>query len=323
MKAIVQREYGPPMHTLALEDVPEPKIDQDQVLVQVHAAGVNALDWHLVTGRPSILRIAGNGLRRPKQTGVGRDVAGTVIAVGASVTRFQPGDEVFGVGPGTFAEKVATKEDNLAPKPRELTFVEAAAIPIAAVTALQGVRDRGEIEAGQHVLVTGASGGVGTFAVQVAKADGAEVTGVCSTRNLDLVRSLGADHLIDYTRDPVVSGGEGYDLIVDIAGRPSLRACRQALAADGTLVLLGGEGGRRLGPLPRMARAWLLFLGGRRSVRFLDAKVTRESLQEVAALVEAGKVRAAIDRTYTLASAPEAVRYLEEGHTRGKVVIEP
>lgn len=322
MKAIVQREYGPPMQVLTLEDVPEPAVGDGEVLVDVHAAGVNALDWHLVTGVPYLVRIAGNGLRRPKRSGVGRDVAGTVAAVGASVSRFQPGDEVFGVGLGTFAEQVATKEDNLVHKPAAVSFVEAAAVPIAAVTAIQGLRDRGNVQSGQRVLITGASGGVGTFAVQLAKAHGAEITAVCSTRNQDLARSIGADHVIDYSRDPVVQGGEGYDLIVDIAGRPPLRATRRALDADGTLVTLGGEGDRMLGPLPRMARAFLLFRVGRRSVRFLDAKVTRSVLEELAGLLQAGQLTAVIDRTYPLASAPEAVRYLEEGHTQGKVVIE-
>jgi NADPH:quinone reductase-like Zn-dependent oxidoreductase len=322
VKAITQREYGPPMQVLTLDDVPEPAVGDGEVLVDVHAAGVNALDWHLVTGVPSLVRIAGNGLRRPKRSGVGRDLAGTVAAVGGSVTRFKPGDEVFGVGLGTFAEQVATKEDNLVHKPAAVSFVDAAAVPIAAVTALQGLRDRGNLQPGQRVLITGASGGVGTFAVQLAKAEGAEVTAVCSTRNQTLARTIGADHAIDYSQGPVVHGGEDYDLIVDIAGRPPLRATRRALNASGTLVTLGGEGGRVLGPLPRMARAFLLFRVGGRSVRFLDAKVTRSVLDEVAGALEAGHLTPVIDRTFPLASAPEAVRYLEEGHTQGKVVVE-
>jgi NADPH:quinone reductase-like Zn-dependent oxidoreductase len=220
MKAIVQREYGPPLEVLRYEDVDVPQVGDGQVLVRVRAAGVNALDWHLVTGEPKIMRVVGMGLRRPKRSGVGRDVAGVVEAVGDGVTRFQPGDEVFGWCAGAFAELVLTREDSLVSRPSNVTFEQAAAVPVAAITALQGLRDRGEVSQGDQVLITGASGGVGTFAVQLAKHLGAEVTAVCSTRNLELVRSIGADHVVDYTQEDFTSSGTRYDVILDIAGRP-------------------------------------------------------------------------------------------------------
>jgi NADPH:quinone reductase-like Zn-dependent oxidoreductase len=321
MKAIVQREYGAPLEVLRLEDVDDPRPGDGEVLVRVRAAGVNALDWHLVTGEPTIMRIAGMGLRRPKRSGVGRDVAGVVEAVGPGATRFRTGDEVFGWCDGAFAELVVTGEDSLVPKPANVTFEEAAATPVAAITALQGLRDQGEAQPGQQVLITGASGGVGTFAVQLAKHLGAEVTAVCSTRNLELVRSIGADHAVDYTRQDFTQSGHRYDVILDIAGRPSLRGCRRSLKPGGRLVLAGGEGGRWLGPLPRMGRALLLGLLGDREVRAFEAKENREDTLELAGLLEAGDLVPVLDRTYDLAAAPEAVRYLEEGHTQGKVVV--
>jgi NADPH:quinone reductase-like Zn-dependent oxidoreductase len=321
MKAIIQRDYGRPLEVLRLEDVDDPQPGDGEVLVRVRAAGVNALDWHLVTGEPTIMRIAGMGLRRPKRSGVGRDVAGVVEAVGPGVTRFRTGDAVFGWCAGAFAELVVTGEDSLVPKPANVTFEQAAAVPVAAITALQGLRDQGEAQPGQQVLITGASGGVGTFAVQLAKHLGAEVTAVCSTRNLDLVRSIGADHVVDYTREDVTSRGHRYDVIVDIAGRPSLLGCRRSLEPGGRLVLAGGEGGRWLGPLPRTGWALLLGRFGNRKVRAFVAKENREDTLELAALLEAGDLVPVLDRTYDLAGAPEAVRYLEEGHTQGKVVI--
>jgi NADPH:quinone reductase-like Zn-dependent oxidoreductase len=323
MKAVVQREYGPPLEVLRLEDVDEPTPGNGEVLVRVRAAGVNALDWHLVTGEPTIMRLVGMGLRRPKRPGVGRDVAGVVEAVGQGVTRFRPGDEVFGWCAGAFAELVVTGEDRLVPKPANVTFEQAAAIPVAAITALQGLRDQGEVEPGQQVLITGASGGVGTFAVQLAKHLGAEVTAVCSTRNLDLVRSIGADHAVDYTREDFTRSGQRYDAILDIAGRPALLGCRRTLKPGGRLVLAGGEGGRWLGPLPRMVRALLLGLLGSRKVRTFEAKENREDTLVLADRLESGHLCPVIDRTYDLAAAPEAVRYLEEGHTQGKVVVTP
>jgi NADPH:quinone reductase-like Zn-dependent oxidoreductase len=323
MKAIVQREYGSPLEVLRLEDIDEPTPGDGEVLVRVRAAGVNALDWHLVTGEPTIMRIAGMGFRRPKRPGVGRDVAGVVEAIGDGVTRFRPGDEVFGWCAGAFAELVVTGEDSLVVKPADVTFEQAAAVPVAAITALQGLRDQGQIEPGQQVLITGASGGVGTFAVQLAKHLGAEVTAVCSTRNLDLVRSIGADHVVDYTREDFTRSGHRYDVILDIAGRPSLLGCRRSLKPGARLVLAGGEGGRWLGPLPRMARALLLGLLGSRKVRVFEAKETRDDTLELAELLSSGDLSPVIDRTYDLAAAPEAVRYLEEGHTQGKVVVTP
>jgi NADPH:quinone reductase-like Zn-dependent oxidoreductase len=323
MKAIVQREYGAPLEVLRLEDVDEPSPRDGEVLVRVRAAGVNALDWHLVTGEPTIMRLVGMGFRRPKRPGVGRDVAGVVEAVGQGVTRLRPGDEVFGWCAGAFAELVVTREDSLVPKPPDVTFEQAAAVPVAAITALQGLRDQGEVRPGQQVLITGASGGVGTFAVQLAEHLGAEVTAVCSTRNLELVRSIGADHVVDYTREDLTRSGKRYDLILDIAGRPSLLGCRRSLQPGGRLVLVGGEGGRWLGPLPRMVRALLLGLLGNWTVRAFVAEETREDTLELADLLAAGALSPVIDRTYDLAGAPEAVRYLEEGHTQGKVVVTP
>jgi NADPH:quinone reductase-like Zn-dependent oxidoreductase len=323
MKAIVQREYGAPLEVLRLEDVDEPTPGDGEVLVRVRAAGVNALDWHLVTGEPTIMRLVGMGFRRPKRPGVGRDVAGIVEAVGPGVTRFRPGDEVFGWCAGAFSELVVTGEDSLVPKPADVTFEQAAAVPVAAITALQALRDRGEVQPGQQVLITGASGGVGTFAVQLATHLGAEVTAVCSTRNLDLVRSIGADHVVDYTREDFTRSGQRYDVILDIAGRPSLLGCRRSLEPGGRLVLAGGEGGRWFGPLPRMARALLLGLLGSRKVRAFEAKENREDTLVLADLLAAGQLSPVIDRTYDLAGAPEAVRYLEEGHTQGKVVVTP
>jgi NADPH:quinone reductase-like Zn-dependent oxidoreductase len=323
MKAIVQREYGPPLEVLRLEDVDEPSAGEGEVLVRVRAAGVNALDWHLVTGEPTIMRLVGMGFRRPKRPGVGRDVAGVVEAAGPGVTRFRPGDEVFGWCGGAFAELVVTREDSLVTKPENVTFEQAAAVPVAAITALQGLRDQGEVQAGQQVLITGASGGVGTFAVQLAKHLGAEATAVCSTRNRDLVRSIGADHVVDYTREDFTRSGHRYDVILDIAGRPSLLGCRRSLKPGGRLVLAGGEGGRWLGPLPRMVRALLLGLLGGRKARAFEAKENREDTLVLADLLAAGHLSPVIDRTYDLAAAPEAVRYLEEGHTQGKVVVTP
>jgi NADPH:quinone reductase-like Zn-dependent oxidoreductase len=321
MKAIVQRTYGPPLDVLRLEDVDDPQPGDDEVVIQVRAAGVNALDWHLATGEPTVMRLAGMGLRRPKRSGAGRDVAGVVEAVGERVTRFQPGDEVFGWCHGAFAERAVTREDTLVLKPAGVSFERAAAVPVAATTALQALRDRAELEPGQHVLITGASGGVGSFAVQLARWLGAEVTAVCSTRNLDLVRSIGADHAIDYTREDFTRSGKRYDVIVDIAGRPSLFGCRRSLEPGGRLILASGEGGRWLGPLDRIAGGLLAGLVGTRKVRPIEAKETAEDTLLLADLLASGQIDPVIDRTYDLTAAPEAVRYLEEGHTQGKVVI--
>jgi NADPH:quinone reductase-like Zn-dependent oxidoreductase len=323
MKAIVQRTYGPPREVLRLEDVDVPEPGAREVRVRVQAAGLNALDWHLVTGEPTIMRVAGLGFPRPKHSGVGRDVAGIVEAVGPEVTRLRRGDEVFGWCAGACAQFVVTGEDSLVAKPTNVTFEQAAAVPVAAITALQALRDQGELQPGQHVLVTGASGGVGTFAVQLAKHLGAEVTAVCSTRNLDLVRSIGADHVVDYTQQDVTRSRGRFDLHLDIAGRPSLIGCHRSLRSGGRLVLVGGEGGRMLGPIPRMGRALLMGLVTSRSVRAFEAKENREDTLVLAALLASGALDPVIDRVEDLAAVPDAVQYLAAGHTRGKVVITP
>src|SRR5215203_5931469 len=258
MKAIVGDTYGSP-EVLELRDIDKPEIADDEVLVRVHAAGVDRGVWHIMSGLPYPIRLAGYGLRAPKNPVIGSDVAGVVEAVGKDVTRFQPGDEVFGIGKGSYTEYVCAREDKLAHKPANLTFEQAAVVAISGLTALQGLRDHGRVEPEQEVLVIGASGGVGTFAVQLAKVFGAHVTGVCSTTKVDMVRSIGADHVIDYTREDFAEGGQRYDLILDIGGNSSLSRLRRALASRGTLVLVGGEGGGRwLGGLDRSLRAMML-----------------------------------------------------------------
>jgi NADPH:quinone reductase-like Zn-dependent oxidoreductase len=321
MRAIVQDAYGP-ADTLRLRDVPLPEVAPHEVLVAVRAAGVDRGVWHLMTGLPYPIRLAGYGLRAPKNPVLGMDLAGVVTAVGASVTRFRPGDEVLGIGKGTFAEYALALEDKLVPKPAGLTFEQAAAVAISGLTALQAVRDHGRVQPGQHVLVIGASGGVGSYAVQLAKAFGAEVTGVASSTKLDLVRSLGADHVIDYAQEDFADGSRRYDVIIDIGGNSTLTRLRQALTPRGTLVITGGEtDGRWLGGSDRQLRAKLLSsFVGQRLTTFVNKENHRDML-ELVALVEAGKVTPAIDRTFPLAEAPKAVRYVEEGHARGKVVV--
>jgi len=325
MKAIVQDRYGPPRELLELKDIDKPVVEDDAVLVRVHATSANPADWHLLRGEPYLARLQ-LGLRNPKHTVLGCDVAGQVEAVGRNVTTLQPGDEVFGSpfmhGFGAFAERVVVPEDLLAPKPANLSFEQAAAVPLAASTALQGLRDHGRIEPGQRVLIIGASGGVGTFAMQIAKALGAEVTAVCSTRNVDMVRSLGADHVIDYTRDDFTKGEQRYDLILQVAGSSSPSDCRRALTPKGTLVLISGDSDDRwIGPVDRLIKARLLSpLVSQRMVNFTVTPST-EDLESLRELIEAGKVTPVIDRTYPLSEVPEAIRYLEEGHARGKVVI--
>jgi NADPH:quinone reductase-like Zn-dependent oxidoreductase len=321
MRAIVQDAYGP-ADTLRLRDVPLPEVAPHEVLVAVRAAGVDRGVWHLMTGLPYPIRLAGYGLRAPKNPVLGMDLAGVVTAVGASVTRFRPGDEVLGIGKGTFAEYALALEDKLVPKPAGLTFEQAAAVAISGLTALQAVRDHGRVQPGQHVLVIGASGGVGSYAVQLAKAFGAEVTGVASSTKLDLVRSLGADHVIDYAQEDFADSSRRYDVIIDIGGNSTLTRLRQALTPRGTLVITGGEtDGRWLGGSDRQLRAKLLSsFVGQRLTTFVNKENHRDML-ELVALVEAGKVTPAIDRTFPLAEAPKAVRYVEEGHARGKVVV--
>ncbi len=323
MKAVVQDTYGSAA-VLETRGIGKPEIGDDQVLVRVWAAGVNPGDWAIMGGLPYIARPV-YGLRKPKNAVRGTDVAGTVEAVGAGVTRLRPGDEVFGwcggLG-GAFAEYAAASEDALAPKPANLTFERAAAVPMAGLVALQALRDHGCVRAGQKVLVNGASGGIGTFAVQIAKALGAEVTGVCSTRNVEMVRSIGADHVIDYTREDFAEGDQRYDLILDIGGNSTLSRLRRALNPQGTLVIAGGEGGGRwLGGTDRQLRAMMLspFVGQKLGT-FIN-KENHEDLIVLKELIEAGTVTPVIDRTYPLSEVPEAIRYLEEGHARGKVVI--
>ncbi len=317
MKAIVYHRYGSP-DVLELADVDAPEVADDGVLVRVRAASVNALDWHRMRGQPFLVRLS-DGLRRPKVSGLGVDVAGHVEAVGRNVTQFRPGDEVFGARTGAFAEYVSGR--TFVPKPAGLTFEQAAAIPVAATTALQGLRDKGGLQPGQRALINGASGGVGTFAVQIAKALGAQVTAVCSTSNVEMARSIGADRVIDYTREDFTRSGERYDLILDIAGSRSLLACRRVLTSHGTLVVVGGPGGRWLAPADRSVKAVVMSrFVSQRMVPFL-AQITKEDLVVLKELAQAGKLRAVIDRTYPLSDVPEAIRYVEAGHARGKVVI--
>jgi NADPH:quinone reductase-like Zn-dependent oxidoreductase len=319
MKAIVYERYGSP-DVLELKEIDTPVVEEDQVLVRVQAASVNPLDWHRMRGRPYVMR-ASEGLAKPKNNGLGADVAGRVEAVGRNVTQFQPGDEVFGMSLRTCAEYVCVSEHGLALKPANLTFEQAAAVPVAASTALQGLRDKGQIQPGQKVLINGAAGGVGTFAVQIAKSFGAEVAGVCSRRNVDMVRSIGADQVIDYTREDFTQGGQLYDLIFDSVGNRSLSDCRRVLKPDGFLVVVGAPDGRWLGPLVRLLKALLLSpFVSQKLVAFLS-KRSKDDLVVLKELIEAGKVTPVIDRRYPLSEVPAAIRYLEEGHAQGKVVI--
>ena len=321
MKAIVQDAYGS-ADVLELREIDKPVVGDDEVLVRVHAAGVDQGVWHLMAGLPYLVRIAGVGLRAPKNPVRGVDVAGRVEAVGENVTRFGPGDEVFGTCRGSFAEYACAGADRLVPKPANLTFEQAAAVPVSGCTALQAVRDRGKVRAGQRVLIIGAGGGVGTFAVQLAKAFGAEVTGVCSTTKVELVRSIGADRVIDYTREDFADGRNRFDVILDIAGNRSLSHLRRALAPEGTLVIVGGEGGGRwLGGVDRTLRALVLSPFARQKLGTWIATQPKEDLEALRELLEAGKVTPVVDRTFPLTEVPEAIRYLRDGRARGKVVI--
>ena len=320
MKAIVYRKYGTP-DVLSLHDVDRPVVGDDEVQVRVHAASLNPLDWHYMTGTPYLMRLM-VGLRKPKRNILGVDLAGTVEAVGGNVTRFKPGDEVFGVAAGSCAEFVAAREDRIVHKPAGLTFEQAAAVPVAALTALQGLRDHGKVEAGQKVLINGAAGGVGTFAVQIAKRLGADVTGVCSTHNVDTIRSIGADHVIDYTKDDFVERGQRYDVMMDHVGNRSLSDCRRVLTRDGVCVVISGpKEGRVLGPIPRLIRTIVYFKFVSQRVASYTAVVTSEQLLRVRELLESGQVEPVIERTYNLSEVPEAMRYLGSGHARAKLVI--
>jgi NADPH:quinone reductase-like Zn-dependent oxidoreductase len=321
MKAIVQDTYGS-ADVLELRDIDKPEIADDEVLVRVHAAGVGRDVWHVMRGLPYPIRVAGYGLRAPKNPVIGSDVAGVVETVGKNVSKFEPGDEVFGIGKGSYAEYARAPEDKLAPMPANLAFEQAAVVAIMGSTALQGLRDQGKVEPGQEVLIIGASGGVGTYAVQIAKAFGAHITGVCSTAKVEMVRSIGADRVIDYTREDFAEGDQRYDVILDIGGNSSLSRLRRALASQGTLVIVGGEGGGRwLGGLDRQLRATMLspFVG--QKLGTFVSTPNHEDLLVLKELIESGKVTPVIDRTYPLAEVPEAMRYLESGHARGKVLI--
>ena len=320
MKAIVYHNYGSP-DVLRCEDIEKPAAGADQVLIRVRAASVNPLDWHFMRGTPYLLRMAA-GLRKPKDTRLARDVAGQVEAVGRNVTQFKPGDEVFGTCLGALAEYACASESALVIKPDHLTFEQAASVPVAAFTALQGLRDKGRIQPGQKVLINGAAGGVGTFAVQIAKSFGAEVTGVCSTRNVEMVRSLGADRVVDYTQEDFTKGRQRYDLIFDCVGNHSFSACRRVLNPKGKLVGVGGSTGRwMIGTLARMVT--VLVRSRFTSQKFVMhlARVSKEDLTITCDLMKAGKVTPVIDTCYRLSDAPEAIRYLEAGHARGKVVV--
>ena len=321
MKAIVQDRYGT-ADVLELRDITKPVVGDDDVLVEIEAAGVDPGVWHLMTGLPYLVRVMGYGLRQPKNGVRGRDLAGRVEAVGKNVTGFQPGDEVFGTCEGSFAEYAIAREDKLALKPPNLSFEQAAVVPISGMTALQAVRDKGHVKPGDQVLIIGAGGGVGSFAVQMAKALGAEVTGVCSTAKVDLVRSLGADHVIDYTRGDFVEGDRRYDLIIDNAGNRSLAQLRRALSAVGTLVIVGGEGGGNwVGPADRLLPAFLLspFVG--QKLGMLTSVERQQDLVTLGEMLESGVITPVIDRSYPLVEAPDAIRYVGEGHARGKVVV--
>ena len=324
MKAVVYTNYGSP-DVLEIRDIKKPVPNDDQVLIKVRAASINPLDWHFMEGTPYIMRAIGVGLRKPKDPRLGVDYAGTVEAVGKNVTQFKPGDEVLGGKSGAFAEYVCARADRaIVLKPANITFEQAASVPIAAITALQGLRDKGKIQPGQKVLINGASGGVGTFAVQIAKSFGADVTGVCSTRNLDMVRSLGADHVIDYTKEDFTKNGQRYDLILDNVGTQPLSAFRRVLNPNGILVMIGGGGpndGGLIGPLGRPVKALLLSPFISQKMGMLMAELNKKDLTILGDLMQSGKVTPVIDRTYPLSQIAEAIRYLEQGHARGKVII--
>ena len=320
MKAIVYCDYGSP-DVLRIETIAKPVPNDDQVLIKVRAASINPLDWHFMRGTPYVGRVMGMGLRKPKDTRLGVDVAGRVEAVGRNVTQFKPGDEVFGAAHGAFAEYACASEKRVVIKPGNLTSEQAASIPIAGVTALQGLRDRGKVQPGQRILINGASGGVGTFAVQIAKSFGAHVTGVCSTRNVAMVRALGADRVIDYTKEDFTRAGERYDLILDNVGNHSLSACRRALAPKGRYVMVSGPKGRWVAPLDRALAAKVYSWFVSQEVGMFMARMDKDDLRIMGDLIQSGKVTPAIDRTYTLSEVPEAIRYLETGHARAKVII--
>jgi NADPH:quinone reductase-like Zn-dependent oxidoreductase len=321
MKAIVQNRYGT-ADVLELRDVEKPQPGDDEVLIRVHAAGVDPGVWHLMTGQPYLVRVMGFGLRKPKIRIRGMDAAGTVEAAGRNVIQLKQGDPVYGTCDGSFAEYACARAERFAPKPANLSFEQAAAVPISGMTALNGLRDAGKLQPGQNVLIIGAAGGVGTYAVQLAKAFGAVVTGVCSTSKAELVRSIGADEVIDYTREDFTDGTRQFDLILDTAGRRPLSQLRRALTPQGTLVIVGGEGGDRwLGGFQRQIFAPLRSRFSEQKLLGLISKERHQDLMTLKDLIEAGNFTPVIDRTYPLSEAAQAIRYLEQGHPRGKVVI--
>src|SRR6266699_1262824 len=323
MKAIVYTQYGPP-DVLQVKEVEKPAPNDGEILVKIHAASANPLDWHLMRGAPFLARLAG-GLRKPKDPRLGADIAGRVEAVGNNVTQFQPGDEVFGAWTGSFAEYASVPENRVALKPTKSSFDEAAAIPVAAITALQGLRDKGHIQSGQKVLINGASGGVGTFALQIAKSFGTEVTGICSARNVDLVQSIGADHVIDYAKEDFTKTDQRYDLIYDLVGNHSFSERRRILGPNGICVMAGiGGAGWHEGFATRLLGELNAYLRSRfvrqKFISYI-AQFNKKDMMVLADLMQSGKVTPVIDRTYKLSDVPEALRYLEQGHARGKVVI--
>jgi len=320
VKAIIRDAYGS-VDALRLAEIDQPIAGEADVLVHVDAAGVDQGVWHLMTGTPYAMRLAGFGIRAPKNALLGYDVAGRIEAVGAQVTEFRPGQEVFGTCRGSFAEYAVARADRLLPKPGNVTFEQAAVVPISGFAALQAVREHGGVRSGQRVLIIGAGGGVGTFAVQIAKADGAEVTGVCSASKAELVRSIGADHVIDYTREDFVDGRNRYDVILDIAGNRSLSELRRALTPRGTLVIVGGEdAGKWLG-IRRQLRAAALSPFVRQKLGFFISKERPEDLEELRKLLEAGTIRPVVDKTFPLEEVPAAIQYLRDGRARGKIVV--
>ena len=323
IKAIVYSDYG--VANLKLADIEKPVPNDDQILVRVHAASVNPYDWHFIEGTPYLMRAMGVGLRKPKDIRLGTDFAGTVEAVGKNVTQYKPGDEVFGGSNGAFGQYLCRRATgSVALKPAGISFEQAAAINIAGITALQAVRDKGKVQSGQKVLINGASGGVGTFAVQIAKSYGADVTGICSARNTELVQSLGADHVIDYTKEDFTKGDQRYDVVLDNVANHSLSECQKVLTPDGIYVMIGGGGASEqgfLGAIGNVLKAQLYSHFVRQKMGFMMANSNQNDLGVLADMVQSGKLKTVIDRTYTLAEVPKAVRYVEEGHAKGKVVI--
>ncbi len=319
MQAIIYCDYGSP-EVLELQTLEKPVPGDSQVLVRIRAAAVNPLDWHYMRGTPYLMRLDG-GLRKPEEIRLGVDFAGTVESVGRAVTRFQPGDEVFGARTGAFAQYVTVREGLIVPKPGNITFEQAAAVPVAGLTALQALRDHGKVGPGQKVLINGAAGGVGTFAVQIAKALGAEVTGVCSSRNVELVRSIGADHVIDYTKEDFTQRDERYDVIIDNVGNHSLSDLRGVLTPTGTYVMVGGPSGRWLDPLPRVLGLVVTSWFVDQEMRFFISQLNAQDLTLLGEMIAAGQLAPVIDRRYSLSEAAGAVEYLETGRARGKVVI--